>query len=155
MTIMNHQAIRWIARLTRWVDLIPYIFGPDESFRSPCSCSFLNLLATVLFGFGSHVLSWKHCQNCPLLCHWVFSKRGMDILLGSSTHSYWTSVLAACVHAASWLRVCVQASAPSVHVRSPCSSLFNYVTDRCVFLKVKSPVGSLWLSVIWFLIFER
>lgn len=110
-----------------------FFFGPDESFRSPCGCSFLKRLATVLFGFGFHVLSWKHCQNCPLLCHWFFSKKGTDILLGSSTHSYWTGGCPGCMCS----------STPSVHIRSPCSSFFNYVTDRCVFLKAKSPVGSL------------
>lgn len=49
---------------------------------------------------------------------------------------------------------CMCSSTPSREVCSPCSSTFNYLTDRCVFLRGKSLVGSLWISTMWFLTLE-
>ena len=54
------------------VGLIPppflFFLCPAESFRSPSNYGFLKGLAVLLFGLGVlgfHMLSWKHCQNCP------------------------------------------------------------------------------------------
>lgn len=114
---------------------------PNERSGSPCGCGFLKCSA-VLLGPGFHVFSWKHCQHCPLL-----------FLV--------TGFLARGEQAPAWVSHPFTLDTHLVHVLFAHPRSFAHpdppltISLRYIFLKGESPVGSLWISITWFLILYR
>lgn len=112
-----------------------FFFCPAESFRSPSNYGFLKGLAVLSFGsgvLGFHMLSWKHCQNCPplLLVTWFLAGEQASCCCVLTIH----------VGHVSWLHVFI------------CLWMFTYpvspsLTDAYIFLKEESPLGSLRIRV--------